>query len=335
MTISPSPRAGGRAGALLALAAAMLAAGSSAALALEAAGPDAREKLELLRTALWIALPVALLATAALAHALLFPQHRLGPRAARWMVVGGGLALPGIALTAMLLVLPRGPLPAAAEAGPTIEIVARQFWWEIRYAGPAPGAPAVVTANELHIPAGVPVRLRLTSRDVIHGFAIPALGGAADLVPGRTEELVLRADAPGAFRAACYAFCGVQHAHMALPVLAMPRDEWQTWLRAQAAAAAAPQAGPALQGRDIFIASGCGSCHAVRGHGADGEAGPDLTHFASRETIGAGMLPNTRAALTGWIAATQQIKPGAKMPSFHLLTGPELHALATYLEGLR
>ncbi|HEV7264985.1 MAG TPA: c-type cytochrome [Falsiroseomonas sp.] len=333
--MSPSRRAGGLAAILLALAAGALAVCSSAASALEAARPLADGRQELLTTALWIALPVALLAVTALAHALLFPQLRLGPRAARWMVVGGGLLLPGIALPALLLALPRGALPAAAEAGPTVEVVARQFWWEIRYAGPTPDSPAVVTANELHIPSGVPVRLRLTSRDVIHGFALPALGGAADLVPGRTEELVLRADAPGVFRAACNAFCGLQHAHMALPVLAMPRDEWQAWLREQAAAAPPPQAGPALRGRDIFIASGCGSCHAVRGHGADGEAGPDLTHFASRETIGAGMLPNTRAALTGWIAATQQIKPGARMPSFHLLTGPELHALATYLEGLR
>jgi cytochrome c oxidase subunit 2 len=122
---------------------------------------------------------------------------------------------------------------------------------------------------------------------------------------------------------------------MAFPVVALPHDEWQLWLRDQAAAAEPPEDGPASRGREIFTAAGCGSCHAVRGHDAAGVAGPDLTHFASRRTIGAGMLPNTRSALTGWIAATQQIKPGARMPSFNLLTGPELHALASYLQGLR
>jgi cytochrome c oxidase subunit 2 len=305
--------------------------GCSPAFALDRTGPGA---LSIGPSAWWIASAILGCTLAALLLVLMPRMPRLGTKAARWMVIAGGLLLPGIALAAMLFARPVSP--AAGPPGDiVIEIVARQFWWEIRYPNLVRGAAPVVTANELHIPAGADVRLRLTSADVIHGLAIPPLTSGAELVPGHVEEVVLRAAAPGRFRGACYAFCGLQHAHMALPVLALPQEDWRAWLRGQAAAAAPPDDALASRGQGLFVASGCASCHAVRGHGAAGVAGPDLTHFGSRETIGAGMLPNTLSSLTGWIAATQQIKPGAKMPSFNLLTGPELHALAHYLQALR
>jgi cytochrome c oxidase subunit 2 len=305
--------------------------------ALAPTGPNARDTLRLFELTLWMSGVVCLLVALALLQAWLLPRWRLPKPAARWMVAGGGVVLPALVLPALLVASLRIPWPFAEERDGafTVDVVAWQFWWEFRYPNPDAGGPPIVTANELHIPVGVPVRFRLTTSDVIHSFWIPTLGGKVDMIPGRTNYALLRADAPGDFRGACFEFCGLQHANMAFTVRALPPAEWQAWLRREAAPATAPVSEEALRGREIFIASGCGSCHAVRGHGAEGGTGPDLTHVASRATIGAGILPNTRASLTGWIAATQQIKPGANMPSFNGLTGPELHALATYLEGLR
>jgi cytochrome c oxidase subunit 2 len=322
---------------LLPLTLPLLAGCSGAQSFLDPTGPNARDTLWLFELTLWVSALVCLLVGAAVLQAWLLPRFRLPERAARWMVAGGGVVLPAIVLPVLLVASLRIPWPFAEEreGAFTVDVVAWQFWWEFRYPNPEPGGPPVVTANELHIPVGVPVRFRLNTSDVIHSFWIPKLGGKVDMIPGRTNYALLRADQPGEFRGACFEFCGLQHANMAFAVRALPDAEWQAWLRREAAPAAEPADDQARHGREVFTASGCGSCHAVRGHGAEGATGPDLTHFAARSTIGAGILPNTRAALTGWIAATQQIKPGANMPSFNGLTGPELHALAAYLEGLR
>lgn len=322
---------------ILLFAAALLAGCGGAQSSLDPIGPNARDTLWLFQLTLWVSVLVCLLVGAALLQAWLLPRLRLPERAARWMVAGGGVVLPAIVLPVLLVASLRIPWPFAAEreGAFTVDVVAWQFWWEFRYPNPEPGGPPVVTANELAVPAGVPVRFRLHTADVIHSFWVPKLGGKVDMIPGRTNYALLRADEPGEFRGACFEFCGLQHANMAFVVRALPASDWQEWLRREAAPAAEPLAEEARRGREVFIASGCGSCHAVRGHGAEGGIAPDLTHFASRQTIGAGILPNTRSALTGWIAATQQIKPGANMPNFNGLSGPDLHALAAYLEELR
>lgn len=305
--------------------------------ALSPLGPNAEQVLGLFELTLWISGLVCLLVGAALLHAYLLPRHRLGQRSGLWLVAGGGVILPALALPIMLVTSLRIPWPFAEEREGTftVDVVAWQFWWEFRYPHPDRGGPPVVSANDLRIPVGVPVRFRLMTHDVIHSFWIPKLGGKVDMIPGRTNYALLQANEPGAFRAACYEFCGLQHANMAFTVRAMPQPEWESWLRQEAAPAADPATDEARRGRDIFRTSGCGSCHAVRGHGADGRVAPDLTHFASRPTIGAGMLPNTRGSVMGWIAAVQQIKPGANMPNFNLLSGQELHDLAAYLEELQ
>jgi cytochrome c oxidase subunit 2 len=201
------------------------------------------------------------------------------------------------------------------------------WWWEVRY--PAPG---IVAANELHIPAGQPVRLEMTSADVIHSFWVPRLHGKRDLIPGISTTFWIEASEPGVYRGVCAEYCGTQHANMAFDVVAHAPEEFAAWLAAPARRG--PHSAAEQPGLAVFRRAGCGQCHAIRGTPAVGTAGPDLTDFGSRRTIAAGMLPNTRGHLAGWIANPQAIKPGSKMPRTYL-DGDELWTLVLYLESLQ
>jgi cytochrome c oxidase subunit II len=214
-----------------------------------------------------------------------------------------------------------------------VEVTGRQWWWHIRYEDPVP-ARQVVTANELHLPVGRTVELKLRSDDVIHSFWVPRLAGKVDMIPGRTNLLRIRADEPGVFRGQCAEFCGLQHAHMAMVVVAHPEAEWERWMEAQRRPATPPADPVRARGEEVFLQSSCALCHAVRGSGAFGSAGPDLTHLASRRTIAAATLPNTTGHLGAWIVDPQQIKPGSHMPPTELAPD-ELQALLAYLQGLR
>jgi cytochrome c oxidase subunit 2 len=209
-----------------------------------------------------------------------------------------------------------------------VEVTGRQWWWEVRY--PESG---VVTANEIRIPAGRPVRLVVTSGDVIHSVWIPELHGKIDMIPGRSNSQVIIADEPGEYRGECAEFCGAQHAKMQFIVVAEPPERFAAWLERQAQPANAPADAMQLEGREIFLGSACVYCHAVRGTNANSNFGPDLTHLASRRTLAAGMLANNRGNLSGWVLNPQQIKPGNKMPPT-ALSGEELNALLAYLESL-
>ena len=267
-------------------------------------------------------------------------SERLG---ARWMVIGG-VAVPVVVLGAVL-VLTLGVLadvvaPAGAEAlerprpgQHVVEVVGRQFWWEVRYLDAEP-AGVFETANEIRIPVGRPVLLRLRSEDVIHSFWVPGLQGKMDLIPGRVNVLTLQADRPGVWRGQCAEFCGVQHAKMGMVVVAEPPERWERWAAAQRAPAPTPTDSAGVRDRDVFLASGCVLCHAVRGTPAAGNAGPDLTHVASRLTLAAGTLPNSPGNRYGWIADPQAHKPGNLMPAVPM-DADELHAIARYLTTLR
>jgi cytochrome c oxidase subunit 2 len=214
------------------------------------------------------------------------------------------------------------------EASLTIEVIGHQWWWEVAYPD-----HDVVTANEIHIPVGQTVLLRLSSDDVIHSFAVPELQGRMDLVPGHTNSLWIEASQPGEYWGQCAEYCGLQHAHMGLLVIATPEEEFQTWLEHQRAPAAAPADDLVFRGQQIFLGSACVYCHTVRGTNATSDTGPDLTHFASRRTIGAGTVPNTRGHLAGWVIDSQSIKPGNLMPPVYMDSG-DLEALLAYLESL-
>lgn len=245
-------------------------------------------------------------------------------------IVAGGVILPILVLTPLFVysLTAAGRLRTPANAV-TIRVIGHMWWWEVRY--PEQG---IVTANEIHIPAGQPVRLELTSADVIHSFWVPRLNGKRDLIPGIENVFWIQADAPGRYRGQCGEYCGTQHANMAFEVIALPAEEYAAWLATRATPRTEPAAAEAQRGRQLFLTSGCVQCHAIQGTRAKANTGPDLTHIGSRQKIGAALLPNTRENLARWIADPQAIKPGIKMPRTELNVD-DLQSLVTYLEGLK
>jgi cytochrome c oxidase subunit 2 len=252
----------------------------------------------------------------------------------RWIYIGVGISSVVLAACAIwtLLVLTDVAHPATKPAF-TVRVTGLQWWWRVRYEN-GDASQVFTTANEVHVPVGQPVRLELESGDVIHSFWVPQLGGKTDTIPGQTNVSWFQADKPGVYRGQCAEYCGEQHAHMALQVVAEPPAAFQAWWRAQLAAAApAPAAGPAAAGAAL-VQERCAACHTVRGTDAGGLVGPDLTHLASRGTIAGGTLPNDAQHLADWIAHAQRIKPGTKMPEFALSAG-DLSNVVAYLSTLR
>jgi cytochrome c oxidase subunit II len=247
---------------------------------------------------------------------------------------GAGATLVVLVVLSVHSVIATGAIHARPERAVAVEIVARKWWWEIIYPGATP-VRSVRTANELHIPVGVPVEITLDTRDVIHSFWVPNLHGKMDAIPGRKNRLWLQADEPGVFRGQCAEFCGLQHARMAFLVVAEPPEVFARWLEAQSGPARPPADDLARRGQEVFLGASCASCHAIRGTPAMAAAGPDLTHIGSRRTLAAGSLPNRRGQLGGWILDPQHNKPGTFMPPTDDLAADDLHALLHYLESLK
>ena len=214
-----------------------------------------------------------------------------------------------------------------------IEVTAYQWWWSVEYQHPEP-EQRVRTANELHLPVGRTVAIKLLASDVIHSFWVPSLAGKLDAIPGHEAVLWLRADEPGVYRGQCAEYCGFQHAHMAFVVVAEPPDEFERWIQAQRKTANQPQSEIEQRGLQLVQRSACVMCHTIRGTAAGGRMGPDLTHFATRSTIAAGTLPRTREHLINWLTDPQAIKPGNRMPTL-ALTPDDRAAIVAYLEQLR
>lgn len=239
-----------------------------------------------------------------------------------------GAAIPAVILTA-LLAHATGVINALARgrgAPLVIEVIGRQFWWEVRY--PDQG---FVTANEIRLPVGRQVELRVTAPDVIHSLWIPALHGKIDMIPGRENRLRLTAGQVGVMRGQCAEFCGSQHTLMALFAVAMPEAEFAAWTELQRA----PDI-PRGEGHEVFRRAGCGACHTIRGTDFNGQIAPDLTLIGTRHSLGAGTLENHRETLVQWIGASQEVKPGNAMPDFRrVLTESDLRLLADWLEALR
>ena len=224
------------------------------------------------------------------------------------------------------------PKPANAL---DVIVVGHQFWWEFRY--PKYG---VVTANELHVPQSTkeqaqPTFLKLTSADVMHSFWVPRLAGKTDLLPNRVNEMWFDPHVPGVYVGQCAQFCGAEHAKMLLRIYVDPPDKFAAWIRnqqqasaelaesAQSASVGGPSnesvgASDAQTGQRVFEHQACVNCHTVKGTIANGRFGPDLTHLMSRDTIGAGIMPNTQQNLIGWVTDPNDTKPGCLMPAMHL-----------------
>jgi cytochrome c oxidase subunit II len=214
-----------------------------------------------------------------------------------------------------------------------VTIAGHQFWWEVRYEDPIPSL-GVTAANELHIPVGRPVELHLTSHDVVHSFWVPQLHGKRDLIPGYVNTLWIQADRTGAFQGQCAEYCGRQHAHMALMVIAHEPADFVRWLEAQRQPAAAPVTESQRRGQQVFLQQRCSACHTIQGTGANGLIGPDLSRIGARTTLAAGTLPNNPEMLARWIANPQRDKPGNQMPATPLPPG-DLADLVAYLGALK
>jgi cytochrome c oxidase subunit II len=313
---------------------------------LDVQGPGAAQIARLWWLMFWLGLAVLLLVLALVTYAVFRDRPRQSSaqsdeRHGERLIVYGGVVLPvpilaivlGYTLFSGNVVTQPGSARLQEPASYlTIEVIGHQFWWEVHY--PEQG---VLTANEIHIPTGEPVFIRLTSRDVIHSFWVPQLHGKLDMVPGETNTMWIEADDVGVYRGICAEFCGIQHAHMHFLVVAQPADEFAAWLAHQQQPAAEPADPLIRQGQQVFMGAACVYCHTVNGLNEvppTGTLGPDLTHVASRQTLAAGILENNRNNLGSWIVDPQSIKAGNRMPPTRL-NSEDFQALLAYLESLR
>lgn len=302
--------------------------------ALNPFGPEAHELAGLFWLFTGILTAVWVLTMAALLWALVARRSE-NQRNQSSMVRSVGAA---VAATVVVLIVLTGLSYATqsrlyrSQSGETlrVHVTGHQWWWEVRYDDPQP-KNVFSTANEIHIPAGQPVEVTLTTADVIHSFWVPGLFGKMDLINGIENRISFSATKPGTLRGQCAEFCGLQHAHMSFIVVVEAPEAFERWRAAQLQSA---QTARSARGEQIFMNKPCVSCHTVRGTLAGGRVGPDLTHVASRTSIAAGALPMTRGALAAWIVDPQNIKPGSNMPPVELKPS-EIHPLLDYLEGLR
>jgi cytochrome c oxidase subunit 2 len=284
-----------------------------------------------------MAVAVLLIVLAALALALFGKPEwraRLAGDRAIWI---GGLAFPVVVLSGLLVYGLTATQRLSAPPGPgemRVRVTGEMWWWRVTYLDGA-GREAIHDANEVHIPAGQPVTLELEASDVIHSFWVPRLAGKLDMIPGRRNILRIEADSPGVYAGQCAEYCGGPHALMGFVVVAHPPGEFERWRVSRLAPPSGAPDAFAARGAAVFEASGCGACHRIRGTAANGLAGPDLSYVGARRSLGAGILPNNQGTMAGWIADSQAIKPGNRMPPFKVLTGEDLRALAAYLGTLR
>jgi cytochrome c oxidase subunit 2 len=301
---------------------------------LDPAGPYAGSITFLTWVLLAIAAGVLLLVGFAL-YVAFFGEQRMRERLGGEKVIwAAGIALPIVVLTALLVWGLRltGDLSSgrAPEADVRIQVTGEMWWWRVAYLDRS-GKLLFWDANEIHIPVGRSVRLELRSGDVIHSLWVPRLSGKTDLIPGRTNAMFIQADKPGAYGGHCAEYCGGPHALMGIVVVADEQADFQRFVaRSTMRERSSPPANSA--GAKLFDAAGCAACHRIAGTTANGMVAPDLTFVGRRRTIGAGILPNNRGTLMGWISDSQAIKPGNRMPPFKVLSSEQLNALADYLE---
>jgi cytochrome c oxidase subunit 2 len=288
--------------------------------------------------AVWVIVVVFVALAARRAHRAGGTDDPLQPGSDRSLLQSVGIA------TAATIVILFGLLIASVVTGRAmsaqrdetallIRVTGYQWWWDVEYQHPDP-SQRVRTANELHIPAGRTVAIKLLGADVIHSFWVPTLHGKMDAIPGHESYLWIRSDKPGIYRGQCAEFCGVQHAHMAFTVQVEPSDDFERWIQLQRVTAPAPSSSDTKRGFDVFQQRACAMCHQILGTQAGGRVAPDLTHVASRPTLGAGTLPMTHDNLMAWIDDPQRFKPGTRMPKVDL-SPDDLRAVVAYLETLK
>ncbi len=245
-----------------------------------------------------------------------------------------------------------------------VEVIGHQWWWEFRY--PQEG---LVTANELHVPQGRTVTLKMTTKDVLHSFWIPQLAGKRDVFNNRTTTLWFNADSAGYYSGQCAEFCGIQHGKMAFHVVVESPEEFDAFvagLKATAPVDSAPADSAAVAGRLGGSAAGqvqagdttvttlaaqapvaaeadsggklfqarCTICHSLNAMETRQMIGPNLANVGSRRHIAAGTLLNTDANLAAWIQDPQKLKVGVLMQNLGL-TSEQAAMVAAYLRTHR
>ncbi len=256
--------------------------------------------------------------------------HTQGMKLVLW---AGGVLPTIVLLTLLVTTLPQMRPLQAAPADLRIAVQGEQFWWRVRYQ-PA-GGRAEIDANEVRVPVGRRVVFQLTAGDVLHSFWVPGLAGKMDMVPGRTNTLVVQATKAGRFRGQCAEFCGLSHALMAFDVIAMEPAAFDRWLASRRLADGAQDGPVAERGGKLFADYGCAGCHSLRDTAFHETIGPDLTQVGSRSTVGAGVLPMSRANLVRFIREAPSVKPGARMPAYPHMSAADASALAAYMETLK
>ncbi|SFQ97099.1 cytochrome c oxidase subunit II [Poseidonocella sedimentorum] len=249
-----------------------------------------------------------------------------------WWIVGGGVVFPVVALAALFAastVVLRG-IAGHMDAPHVIEVTGKQFWWDVVY---DPEGRALRDSNEIVLPLGEPVEIRLKSADVIHSFWVPSIAGKMDMIPGRVNRLTVTATKAGRFRGQCAEFCGLSHPLMAFEVVVLPPGDYAAFLASLDGEARDAVTPTERRGAEIFQSAGCIACHRVRGL-SEARIGPDLSRLGARAALGAGMWEMNTGNLAGWIADVGDMKPGAQMPSYNHLSGPDLRALVAWLESL-
>jgi cytochrome c oxidase subunit 2 len=255
-------------------------------------------------------------------------RHTHGnPRLEAALIVGVTVLLLIIAIP-NIRVLFAASEPPDVENALRIEVAGKQWWWKFTYP-----SFEVETANELHVPAGRTIVAELRTEDVIHSFWVPKLAGKMDLIPNKINHLWFQADKPGVYYGQCAEFCGASHANMRLRVIVHPEADFEAWVKGQQRVAEIPTEASAQAGMRVFQER-CMACHSVAGTPANGKMGPNLTHIASRQTLAAGLLPNSPSNLQRWLHNPQAIKPGSLMPNLGL-SEAEVQALTAYLQHLK
>jgi cytochrome c oxidase subunit 2 len=255
-----------------------------------------------------------------------------------WVLVGGFI-VPMVILCGMFIFTLQRMTDFPIRQGhrpdpPNIEIIGHQWWWEVHYLTGGVSRH-FVTANEIHIPVGEPEELELKTADVIHAFWVPALHGKLQLMPGQTNYIRIEADQPGTYQGECAVFCGVQHAHMRILVVAQSPADYQAWYDQQLKPGAEPDNPEAAHGRDVFEHAACAFCHTIAGTPAQGKVAPDLTHLAARQEIASDSYTNDTADLEAWVTHAQSLKPGCLMPDLTEFNGSDLRDLVAYLQELK
>lgn len=244
-------------------------------------------------------------------------------------LIGAGLV--GLAIASFFA--DRSMADAARNAKLSVKVTGNQWWWDITYNSSDP-SKTLRTANELHLPVGIPIHIQLQSNDVIHSFWVPSLAGKQDLIPGRDNDITIVPSRAGIFRGPCAEFCGLQHANMSLVVVVESYPDFIKWWDHQLQPAPQPTTSLALAGYHYVTTGPCSACHNIGGTPASGQAAPDLTHIASRKSLAAGMMPMNEGNLYGWIEDPQSLKPGSHMPTIGL-EPDQLHGVVAYLETLK